>query len=324
MHRHDAKGRQPLGAGGADVVLAQHLQHGRARHARHHRQRVGAQHDGRQHQVLQRRKESLGFARHQRVEQQKAGHRLDVVHHVQAPRHWRPSQVDREEHDQQQPPPENRHGVASEGDRHDTVVKPRIAFHGGNDAGRNAQQQRKRNGADRQFDGGRKQRQKFVHHRHLGDDGLAQVTLQHAANVDAVLRQHRLVQAVFHQQRSVARGVDAALAGHGFNRVARHQADQEKRQQRHAKEGGNEQADTGQEESQHRGMMPQKNPCSRHFIPQATAPPCSAWTGLRQPCRHPAQRPGPHPARQRPQARRTGRRPGCSLWPRPGVAWNRK
>jgi hypothetical protein len=50
----------------------------------------------------------------------------------------------------------------------------------------------------------------------------------------------------------VARGIDAALAGHGLDGVARHEPDQEERQQRHPDEGRDHQAHTGQNESKHR------------------------------------------------------------------------
>ena len=46
-----ARGRQALGAGGADIVLAQHLEHGRAGLAGDDRERHGAEHDRGQDQV---------------------------------------------------------------------------------------------------------------------------------------------------------------------------------------------------------------------------------------------------------------------------------
>ena len=45
----------------------------------------------------------------------------------------------------------------------------------------------------------------------MGNDGFAQVSVQHLADVDAVLHQYRLVQPVFLEQLGVAHIVDAAF-----------------------------------------------------------------------------------------------------------------
>ena len=49
----DAERRQALGARGAHIVLAEHLQHRRARHARDDGERDGAEHDRRQDEMVQ-------------------------------------------------------------------------------------------------------------------------------------------------------------------------------------------------------------------------------------------------------------------------------
>src|SRR3712207_8783590 len=51
------------------------------------------------------------------------------------------------------------------------------------------------------------------------------------SDIDAVLDQKRLIEAEILLQLFVARGIDTALAGHGFNRVARDEADQEESHQ---------------------------------------------------------------------------------------------
>ena len=107
----------------------------------------------------------------------------------------------------------------------------------------------------RQFDRRRKQRQELLQHRGLRDDRLAQVAVQHAADVDAVLHQHRPVQAVFLEQRGVPRRVDAALAGQGLDRIARHQSNQQECHQRHAQKDGHDQAQAGQDEAQQDGAI---------------------------------------------------------------------
>ena len=70
-------------------------------------------------------------------------------------------------------------------------------------------------------------------------------------DVDAVLHQHRPVEAVFLAQLLVARRVDAALARQGLDRIARNEADQEEGQQRDPDEGRNDEADAGQDEAEH-------------------------------------------------------------------------
>ena len=63
------------------------------------------------------------------------------------------------------------------------------------------------------------------------------------ANIAAIeLVFPRLVEAELLEQLSMARRVNAARARHGFDGIARHHADQEKHQQRHAQKGRNDQA----------------------------------------------------------------------------------
>ncbi len=222
-------------------------------------ERVGAQHDHGQYQVRSGRPERSLVLRQQRVDQQKARGGLDEVLHRQPAGDRRPAQLYREQQDQQQTPPENRHGVTREGHSHDAVVEYRVSLHRRQDAGRYADQQREQDRADGQFDGGRKQREELAQHGLLGDQRFAQVALEHADDIDAVLHHNGLVQAVFLEQLGMAHRIDAAFARHGFNRVSRHHADQEEGQQRHPQESGNDQAQTGKDKAQHyRGMLRQR------------------------------------------------------------------
>ena len=70
--------------------------------------------------------------------------------------------------------------------------------------------------------------------------------------IDPVLDDDRLVEAVFLAQLLVAGGIDAALAGKRFDGIARYEADQEESQQRDPDEGRDDQADAGENESEHR------------------------------------------------------------------------
>ena len=110
---------------GADVVLPDRLQHGGAGHAGDHRQGVGAEGDGRQHQS------APGL---------KVGG-------------WEPPQPRCEDHDQHQPQPEVRHGDAEQSAHHGDVVHRRILMGGGDHAQGNSDQNGKKHGAGRQQDG---------------------------------------------------------------------------------------------------------------------------------------------------------------------------
>ena len=83
----------------------------------------------------------------------------------------------------------------------------------------------------------------------LADVALAQVEAQQPTHPVEELRGQRPVQAVFLDQRRMARRVDAALARQRLDRVARDHADQEKHQQRHAQKGGNDQTQAGKDET---------------------------------------------------------------------------
>ena len=83
----------------------------------------------------------------------------------------------------------------------------------------------------------------------MGDDRFAQVALQYAADVDAILHQHRLVQPIGLEQRRVAHRVNAAFTRQRLNRVARDHANQKKGQQRHPEKCRDDQAQAGEEET---------------------------------------------------------------------------
>ena len=159
-----------------------------------------------QDQVRHRRPESALVADQQRVDRQEAGDRLDEVLHLDAARHRRPAQLDGEEQDQQQPPPEDRHRIAGQRDAHHAVVEHRVAAHGRDHPGGNADDQRESDGADGKLDGGREQREEFPRDGLLRDHRLAQVTVQDASDVDAVLHEHGPVQPELLAQRLVTPG----------------------------------------------------------------------------------------------------------------------
>ncbi len=71
-------------------------------------------------QGIQERADVIG---QQRVDQHEAGAWLDVVQQVDPPGNRGPAKAHREEHDQDQTPPEDRHRVSRQGDAHHPVVE---------------------------------------------------------------------------------------------------------------------------------------------------------------------------------------------------------
>ena len=198
--------------------------------------------------------EGRRVAGHESVDHEEARHRLDVVPDGDAARHRRPAQLHREQQDQQKAPPEDRHRIAGERHAHHAVVEHRVAAHRGDHSGGNADDEREHDRAGGELDRRREQRGELAQHGLLRDHRFAEVAVQHAADVDAVLDDHRPVEAIFLEQRRVSRGIDAALAGHGLDRIARHDPDEEECEQRHAEKGRDDEADTAQQEAQHLGI----------------------------------------------------------------------
>ena len=118
VHDDHAPARQALGARGAHVVLAQHFEHRRARHPRDHRQRNRAERDRRQDQVRQRRAERARCRPARSVSTSMKPVAAGTSYcDGDAARHRRPAELHREEQDQQQRPPEDRHRVAGQRQR---------------------------------------------------------------------------------------------------------------------------------------------------------------------------------------------------------------
>ena len=95
MHPDDDELLLPLGTCGSDVVGADDLQHRGTRHARHLGDRLGRQRDGRQDRGLEGAEPGGG----------------------------QPAQVHREEQNEQQAQPEDRHGQADHGEDHGDGVE---------------------------------------------------------------------------------------------------------------------------------------------------------------------------------------------------------
>src|SRR5713226_7261822 len=194
---HPAR-RQSLGACRADVVLAEHFEHCRARHPRDDGERLGSEHDHRQDEMRERRAEGAGIVRAPGIDEQEAGHRLDEVLHRDAPRDRRPPERDREQQDRQQAPPEDRHRVTGERHAHDAVVEDRVALDRGDDAGRQAEDDGEENGASGELDGRREERAELLDHRRVGNRRDAEIALQYGLYIYRVLQGDLGISAVTH------------------------------------------------------------------------------------------------------------------------------
>jgi hypothetical protein len=120
------------------------------------------------------------------------------------------------------------------------MIENRVALDRRDDPRGNADDEREQDRAQRKLDRRGEERDELVQDGRLRDHRLAEIAVQHARDVDAVLHEHRLVEPVLLQERLVAHRIDAALAGHRLDRIARHQADEEKGEQRHADERGHD------------------------------------------------------------------------------------
>ena len=124
-HQHAQLG-QPLGARGADVVLAERFQHRGARDARDQRDVDHRQGDGRQDQVVQERPEAVGDA--------------PIALHRQ------PAELERHDPDQDVGEHEHRHREAQHREAHQRAVEPAAEAPGGDHAERDRDHHREHDG----------------------------------------------------------------------------------------------------------------------------------------------------------------------------------
>ena len=131
------------------------------------------------------------------------------------------------------------------------MIEDRAAAHGGENPGGQAESDGEQQRHHRELDGRGEQSKKFADDWLARDDRIAEIALQHAGHVVAVLHEQRVVEMQLAAQHGVAHGVDAALAGHQQNGIAGGETDKGKGQQRDPEEGRDHQAGPGQDETQH-------------------------------------------------------------------------
>ena len=202
-------------------------------------------------EVRQCRTERAVVVGQQAIDQHEAGDRLDVVGDVDAPADRRDAQGDREQQDQQDRPPENRHRVAGERKAHHRVVGGAAATQCRDDAGGNANQHRQQHRADREFDGGGEMREELAHHAVMCRQRGTQIAVQCAPDIQAVLHDQRAVQAKLRAQVGKLRRIDVALAEQQHHRIARDQVDQAEGEYGDAEECHQHQGEPAREEQCH-------------------------------------------------------------------------
>ncbi|MNE32299.1 hypothetical protein D3C80_1259050 [compost metagenome] len=188
--------------------------------------------------MAQRTGEGLPVTRQRRVDQQQAGDLVDhaVVGQVDAPCSARPTQPGVEHQQAHHADPENRRGVAEQGDdpRHMVANPPLIA--GGDHAQRQADQHAEQDGQRCQLDGGREHPPDVFEYRVASKQRVAEITVQQVVQVHPELGPDRFVQA----HRSVHLVVGGAVgirADHRQDWVQRHHSADEESQRQQAKQG---------------------------------------------------------------------------------------
>ena len=205
MTPHDLALRQTLGAGGLDVVGAEHIQHAGAHQSGDRRQGAQAQRKRRQQRVL---------------EGAPALNREDV--HAQ-----RLAQLQAQEILEHSAQDEARHGNADHRNEHGQGVHHGAALDRRNGAQQNADDGRKDQSADAQIGGNHKGFRNNLHNRPVIGDGDTQITLQAVAHVHKILNKDRLIKTILDSHICQSRFRDRLFTQ---ERIARQHAHHEEHQ----------------------------------------------------------------------------------------------
>ena len=140
MEPDDAGLRQALGAGGNDILLAELVQHEGARHAADVGKREIAEQRSGQDDVPEEVPDDGPFPLQDGVDQVEARVRREgiFVDDVHPAGIGDPAELGVEQHQCQQPEPEDRHGIADKPDHPHHLVGDAAALDGGQDAERDA------------------------------------------------------------------------------------------------------------------------------------------------------------------------------------------
>ena len=219
-----------LGAGGADIILPQDLQHRGAGDA--HGQRRAAEADRHRRHGVDR--ERLGPGLRVRIEDR---HRAEQRHR---------------RHQDQQAEPERGQRQSAQADHAQGVVEPRALLHRADDAERNADRGREQQRQPRKPRRDRNARQDFLQRRLLGHVGIAEIAVQQAADPVQILHDDRLVEAELLLQIGLVGGIDiAGGVKQDVDDIAGHDAQQHEDDDRDPEQGHEHQDEAPHEISKH-------------------------------------------------------------------------
>ena len=197
VHPHHAEGRQSLRQRREHIFLLQLPEHEAARHARDIGERQIAEDRGGQDEVAERVPEHLVLAGDQAVDGDQPGdHGHDVViAHVEPAWPLDPAELGVEHQQPDEPEPEHRHRIADQRAEPDHLVLPAASMRGGDHAERNAEHDADDQRQERQLERRGKDAQHVLQHRLRGDDGVAEIAVQHLQKVAPVLHRNRQIEA---------------------------------------------------------------------------------------------------------------------------------
>ena len=224
---------EPLGAGRADVVLLQNLEHGRTGDARDQRDIDRAERDRRQDQVLEPGPDPLGDRR------------------VALHRH--PVELEREDVGEQVADHEDRDREAEDRETDNGAVDPGSGLPGCDHAERHGDHHREDQRQHHQRQGRLDPQGDQLRNRQRGEDRGAEIALQHPEEPFAEADQIGAV-----EPEALADALDIGgrglVAGDDGRRVARRDIEEREDEQRHESHDGDRRDDTSDDKSEHRDL----------------------------------------------------------------------
>ncbi len=196
------------------------------------------------------------LAGQQAVDQHEAGDGREEVHQRNAARDGRPAEIAGEEDDEQQAPPEDRHGIADKRGAHDGLVEPCPAFDGGEHAGGNAEQHGKDDGTERELHRCREELHEIVEDGPLRDDGAAKIAGDEIAEVIQILDVKRPVEAEFVHDLRMALRRHHALARHQHHGIAGQEANEGEGNDGDPDEGRDQDGKPSEKKAKHGANIP--------------------------------------------------------------------
>ncbi|MNV44762.1 hypothetical protein D3C71_1365310 [compost metagenome] len=214
--------RKPLGTGGNDIFALQRIDHEGACHAGDigHAE-IGKDADGLHHMgdgVVKR----VPVAGKQRIDRHQAGDRRDhaVIDNVLPARSGCDAKRGVKYQQRNQRQHEDGHGMAGKADDADDLVRQLTLLHGGPYAERNADQRSENECCRSKLEGGGENALDIDPDRVAGQDGIAEITVQHLRHIVEKLNDQWLVQAHFgpNPHNDVFRRVVADCRNDGIDR----------------------------------------------------------------------------------------------------------